>query len=73
MQRLGEDLQGDVDRERNEILGRTGQRMQEIVKKMAEERGYDMVVDVSNTVYYKPAMEITKEATAAYDKAYPAK
>lgn len=47
--------------------------MQEIVKKMAEERGYDMVFDVSNTVYYKPAMEITKEATAAYDKAYPAK
>jgi outer membrane protein len=73
LQRLGEDLQGDVDRERNEILGRTGQRMQEIVKKMAEERGYDMVFDVSNTVYFKPAMEITKEATAAYDKAYPAK
>jgi outer membrane protein len=73
LQRLGEDLQGDVDRERNEILGRTGQRMQDIVKKMAEERGYDMVVDVSNTVYYKPALEITKEATAAYDKAFPAK
>jgi outer membrane protein len=73
LQRLGEDLQGDVDRERNEILGRTGQRMQDIVKKIAEERGYDMVVDVSNTVYYKPALEITKEATAAYDKAFPAK
>ena len=73
LQRVGEDLQGDVDRERNEILGRTGQRMQDIVKKIAEERGYDMVVDVSNTVYFKPAMEITKDATAAYDKAYPAK
>jgi len=73
LQRVGEDLQGDVDRERNEILGRTGQRMQDIVKKIAEERGYDMVVDVSNTVYYKPALEITKEATAAYDKAFPAK
>jgi outer membrane protein len=73
LQRLGEDLQGDVDRERNEILGRTGQRMQDIVKKIAEEKGYDMVVDVSNTVYFKPAMEITKDATAAYDKAYPAK
>ena len=47
--------------------------MQEMVKKIAEERGYDMVVDVSNTVYYKPALEITKEATAAYDKAFPAK
>jgi outer membrane protein len=71
LQRLGEDLQAEVDRERNEILGRSGQRMQDIVKKIAEERGLDIVVDVSNTVYFKPALEITKEATAAYDKAYP--
>jgi hypothetical protein len=31
-----------------------------------------MVVDTGNTLYYKPAMEITAEATSAYDKAYPA-
>jgi outer membrane protein len=73
LQRLGEDLQGEVDRERQEILGRSGQRMQDVVKKMAEERGLDVVIDVSNTIYYKPALELTKEATAAYDKAYPAK
>ena len=72
-QRLQEDLQAEVDRERNEILGRSSQRMQEVVKKMAEERGYDVVVDVSNTIYYKPGLEITKEATAAYDQAYPSK
>jgi outer membrane protein len=71
--RLGEDLQAEVDRERNDILGRSGQRMQDVVKKIAEERGYDLVVDVSNTIYFKPALEITKEATAAYDKAYPSK
>lgn len=73
LQRLTEDLQADVERERNEILGRVGSRMQEIVKKMAEERTLDMVVDVSNAVYFKPALEMTKEATAAYDKAYPVK
>lgn len=73
LQRMTEDLQADVDRERNEILQRSGTRMQEIVRKMAEERGYDMVVDVSNTIYFKPALEITKEATAAYDKTYPVK
>lgn len=73
LQRMGEDLQGEVDRERNEILGRSGQRMQDVVKKIAEERGYDVVVDTSNTVYYKPGLEITKDATAAYDKAYPLK
>lgn len=73
LQRLTEDLQADVDRERNEILERVGKRMQEVVKKMADERGLDIVMDVSNTVHFKPALEITKEATAAYDKAYPVK
>ena len=69
--RLNEDVQGDVDRERNEILGRAATRMQDVVKKMAEASGLDMVVDVSNTVYYKTALEITKDSTTAYDKAYP--
>jgi outer membrane protein len=73
LQRMTEDLQGDVDRERNEILQRTGTRMQAIVTKLAEERGVGVVIDTSNTVYFKPALDITKDATAAYDKAYPVK
>jgi outer membrane protein len=71
LQRLTEDVQAEVDRERNEILQRTGGRMQEVVRKLADERGLDVVIDVSNTVYFKPALDITKEAIAAYDKAYP--
>ena len=71
LRRLGEDLQADVDRERNGILGKSSQRMQEIVSKIAEEKGLDVVIDVSNTVYFKPALDITKEVTSAYDKAYP--
>jgi len=62
-----------VDRERNDVLGKSTQKMQEVVKKLAEEKGYDLVVDVSNAVYFKPALEITAEALAAYNKAYPAK
>jgi outer membrane protein len=73
LQRLSEDLQADVDRDRNDILSRAGQRMTEVVKKMAEERGFDVVVDVNDTVYFKPALEITKDAVVAYDKAYPVK
>ena len=71
-QRLQEDLQGDFNEDRTDILNRAGQRMQEVIKKLAEEKGLDVVVDVSNTLYFKPALEITPEATAAYDKAYPA-
>lgn len=72
-QRIQEDLQADVDRERNEILSKSTQKMSEIVKKIAEEKGYDVVIDVSNAVYFKPALEITTDAIAAYDKAYPVK
>jgi outer membrane protein len=73
LQRLGEDLQADVDRERNEILGKTSQRMQGVVKKLAEEKGLDVVMDVNSTIYFKPVLELTAESIAAYDKAYPAK
>ena len=73
LQRLTEDLQADVNNERQDILGRAGRQMAEVVKKIAEQRGLDVVVDVSNTIYFKPALEITSEATADYDKTYPAK
>lgn len=72
LQRLTEDLQAEVDRERNEVLQRAGARMQDVVKKLAEERGLDVVIDVSNAVYFKPALDITKEVVTAYDKAHPA-
>ncbi len=72
-QRLQEDLQAEVNNDRNDILQRTGSRMSEVVKKLAEEKGVDLVVDGSSTLYVKPALDLTKDATAAYDKTYPAK
>ena len=72
LQRLQEDLQADVDRERNDVLQKATLKMSDIVKKIAEEKGYDLVVDTGTAVYFKPAMEITNDAIAAYDKAYPA-
>jgi outer membrane protein len=71
--RLAQDLQDEVTAERNDILAKSTQKMSEVVKKIAEEKGFDLVVDVSNTVYFKAAMEITNDAIAAFDKAYPAK
>ncbi len=71
--RKSEDLQKDVDAERNEILAKSSKQMQEVVGKLAAEKGYDMVVDVSNTVFFKPALEITADAITAYNAAYPGK
>ena len=73
LQRLQDDLQNDVTRDRNDILAKASQKMTEVVKKIAEEKGYDVVLDISNAVYVKPALEITSDAIAAYDKAYPVK
>ena len=73
LQRDGEDLQADVNAERQDILGRAGRQMTQVIRKLAEERGLDVVVDINNTLYYKPTLDLTAEATAAYDKAYPLK
>jgi outer membrane protein len=73
LQRLGEDLQADVNAERQDILGRVGRQMSEVVKKLAEERGLDVVIDVTNALYFKPSLDLTAAATAAYDKANPVK
>ena len=71
LQRDGEDLQSDVNAERQDILGKAGRQMTQVIQKIAEQRGLDVVIDVTNTLYFKPALDITAEATAAYDKAYP--
>ena len=73
LKRLSEDLQADVDQERQDVLSHAGRQMQEVLKTIAQQRNIDVIIDISNTLYYKPALEVTAEATAAYDKAYPAK
>jgi outer membrane protein len=69
--RQKEDLEADVQRDRDDILSKASERMGAVVKKLAEDRGYDVVTDVHSLVYFKPAADITKDATAAYDLAYP--
>jgi outer membrane protein len=71
LQRLQEDLNGDVERDRNDILTKASQKMGDVVKKLAEEKGFDLVVDSSTTLYFKPALDLTDDALAAYNKAYP--
>ena len=72
VQRYRDDLSSDVNNERDSILQKASTKMQDVVKKLAEEKGIDVVVDMPYTVYFKPALEITNDAIAAYNKAYPA-
>jgi len=73
LQRLDDDLKADVTAERNDILGSSGRKMKEIVQKLAEEKGLDVIVDEQSALFFKPALDLTSEAIAAYDKAYPVK
>jgi len=73
LQRLTDDLQADATAYRNDVLSKSSEKMQAVVKKLAEEKGFDLVVDTTTALYYKEAMDITKDAIAAYDKAYPPK
>jgi len=41
------------------------------VKKIAEDKGYDVVMEIHTLPYFKPTEDITKDAAAAYDAAYP--
>jgi outer membrane protein len=68
---LQDDLQTDAQNYRNDVLSKSSQKMTDVVKKLAEEKGVDLVVDTSTTLYFKPALDLTNDAIAAYDKAYP--
>jgi len=72
-QRNAQGLQDEVNRDRQDILSRVGQRLQEIVKKVAEAQAFDLVVDAQSTLYVKPAIDISAAVTTAYDAAYPVK
>jgi len=72
-QRKSEDLQADVEYRRQEVLQRVSQRMRDIVQKLAASKNIDVIIDADSTLYFKPALDLTKEATAEYDKLYPVK
>jgi outer membrane protein len=70
--RIQEDLQNYAQAMRQAVLAKSTERMQAVVKKLAEEKGFDLVVDTQVALYFKPVMDLTADATVAYDKAYPA-
>lgn len=73
LQRMQDDLQADATAYRNDVLSKSSAKMKDVVKKLAEEKGLDLIVDTSTTLYFKPALDLTNDAITAYDKAYPAK
>jgi outer membrane protein len=71
LQRKTDDLNADAQAFREEVLQKGVGKMQVVVKKLAEDKGYDLVVEASSTIFFKTALDITNDAIAAYDKANP--
>jgi outer membrane protein len=71
LQRLTEDLQADFEFERNTILQAAAQKMRDALKTVAEAKGLDLIAEATSAYYFKPALDVTADATAAYDKAHP--
>jgi outer membrane protein len=73
LQRLNDDLTADFEADRDEAIRKASTRMQELLKKVAEEKGLDLIVDSAAAPFVKSGIEITDQVVAAYDKAYPVK
>lgn len=73
LQRLNDDLTADFEADRDEAVRKASTRMQELLKKVAEEKGLELIVDSAAAPFVKTGIDITDQVVAAYDKTYPAK
>jgi len=71
-QRMTEDLQSDVEFDRQNILTAASGRMREIVQSLRAEKGFDLIVDSSSVLASDPLIDLTAEATQTYDAKHPA-
>lgn len=76
LQRDYDDAQADMDQEQQRILQTLGQKILAVIERYARDKGYTMVVDVSNpqtpVMYASPSIDITKDIIELYDQNAPA-
>ncbi len=71
-QRLNEDLQSDVEFDRQNILNAAGLRMRTVINEMRIEQGLDLIVDATGVLSAGAVVDLTTQATQAYDAKHPA-
>jgi outer membrane protein len=67
-----QDIQDELDQDQQKILNELGQKIYAVIGKYAQEKGYTMVLDVSNPqtpiVWASNSIDITNDIIALYDK-----
>jgi outer membrane protein len=71
--RLTQDLQEDFEADRDAALRVVTTRYADVLKKLATEKGLDVIADTSALHYFGPTLDVTAAAIAAYDAAHPVK
>jgi outer membrane protein len=76
LQRNFDDTRNEFQQEKLEIGNRIYQKMSRIMEKLAQQRGYDMILDVSTqqnpVLVFHPGLVITKDLVTAYNAEGPA-
>ena len=70
-QRLTEDLQSDVEFDRQNILVAGSARMREIVQDLRIEKQLDLIIDGGSVLAHNALIDLTSDATTAYDAKHP--
>ena len=73
VERLQQDLQEDFEADRDRALQLTGTRMTDLLKKLADEKQLDLIIDATALRFSRNTLDITDAAIKAYDAAHPAK
>lgn len=74
LKRFQEDTQAEIDRQRDSILGKLGQKVQEVIDDYAREGGYAAIfVRAQAQAYVAAALDVTDDIIKRYNQKYPAK
>jgi outer membrane protein len=67
-----EDAQAELEHEQQKVLSSLGQKMMQVIDKYAQEKGFSVILDVSNqntpVLYASNTVDITKDIVELYDK-----
>lgn len=73
LKRFQEDTQAEIDRQRDAILGKLGQKIQSLIDDFARENGYGVIfVRGQEQTYVNASLDITDEIIKRYNQKYPA-
>lgn len=71
-QRMSEDLQSDVEFDRQNILNEASVRMRDVINALRVEKEIDVIIDGGSVLAASALIDLTAEATRAYDAKHPA-